>query len=122
MKTGVLRTCLLWLMILIIPAHAVAGAFSTSCAATPPATQQNEMPPDHAHHAMAEQTHDDTGQVMHSGCVLCAVSCHGISALTSCNSEPLAVFAPVLSGVPAYLLFVGQTPEPLKRPPRTGLL
>ncbi|MBQ0742459.1 MAG: hypothetical protein KBT85_04095 [Pseudomonas sp.] len=122
MKTGVLRTCLLWLMILIIPAQAVAGAFSPSCAATPPATQQSEMPADHAHHSMAEQTHDDAGQGMHSGCVLCAVSCHGISALTSCNSEPLAVLAPVLSGLPAYLLFAGQTPEPLKRPPRTVLL
>ncbi|MEH6501148.1 MAG: hypothetical protein ABIH03_11365 [Pseudomonadota bacterium] len=122
MKTGVLRTCLLWLMILIIPAQAVAGAFSTSCSATPSATQQNEMPAEHAHHTMSDQTNDDSRQVVHSGCVLCAVSCHGISALTSCKSEPLAVFAPVLPGVPAYLLFVGQSPEPLKRPSRTVLL
>ncbi|EZQ18348.1 hypothetical protein [Halopseudomonas bauzanensis] len=122
MKTGLLRICLLWLMILIIPAQAMAGAFSKSCTASPEAMQQAEMPAEHAHHAMADQADNETGDTVHSGCVLCAVSCHGISALTSCNTEPLAVFAPVLSGVPAYLLFVGQTPEPLKRPPRTVLL
>lgn len=124
MKPSVLRVCLLWLMILIIPAQAVAGVMSAACADAPGATQPFETAGEpahmqgHDHHAMLAQSGDSAGTVDHYGCVLCATSCHGISALTSGHLAPLDVVAPSHVKLSNYLLFVGHTPEPLKRPPR----
>lgn len=123
MNTGVLRTLLLWLMIMIIPAQVLAGAASVSCSTqSGNSLAQADSVHGHEHHPMGSNSSDAGAEIVHVGCVLCATSCHGISALLSHNVEPFIVAAPVRVEAPAYLLFIGQTPEPLKRPPRTAHL
>ena len=123
MKTSALRTCLLWLMILMIPAQAIAGVFSAHCTATPDSVHTQHMASEHGDHpGSTNQADEVTKDTVHSGCLLCAVSCHGISALTSRNNDPFATLASALSVRPDPLMFVGQNPEPPQRPPRTALL
>lgn len=122
MTSTLLRSWLFWLMILIIPAQAVAGAVSASCGTPADATQQTDMGGAHAgHHSMPSDAAADDAELgmQHLGCVLCASSCHGVSALISANVSLVPSLTPVLGYSGGYTLFAGQSPEPLKRPPRT---
>ncbi|WP_370736734.1 DUF2946 family protein [Halopseudomonas pelagia] len=112
-------------MILIIPAQAVAGVISASCGASGAAMQQTDIGGEHAgHHGMGiDADAGDAGSGMqHIGCVLCASSCHGVSALTSAAVSPLPSLQATVGYVGEYRFFAGQIPEPLKRPPRSVLL
>lgn len=119
MHSTLFRSCLLWLMMLIIPAQAVAGAVSAGCGVGESALQQSDIGNQHAgHHGMASEPDADNAGMLHIGCVLCASSCHGVSALTSSNLPLLPTLLPVLGYVGEYQFFAGPTPEPLHRPPR----
>lgn len=123
MNSTLLRSCLFWLMMLIIPAQAVAGAVSSACGAAASVQQQSDMSSEHAgHHGMVQEAGADNTGMPHIGCVLCASSCHGVSALTSANVTLLPTPLAVLGYAGDYRYFAGQTPEPLKRPPRSFLL
>lgn len=123
MNSTLFRSCLLWLMILIIPAQAVAGVVSAACGTAGSALQQSDIGNEHAgHHSMASEDGADNAGMQHIGCVLCASSCHGVSALTSANLSLVPTPLSVVGYVGEYRYFAGPTPEPLKRPPRTVLL
>ncbi|PKM29353.1 MAG: hypothetical protein CVV07_11155 [Gammaproteobacteria bacterium HGW-Gammaproteobacteria-11] len=128
MTQSLFRTCLLWLMILIIPAQAVAGALSVNCATGSAENNQPQAEHDHGQHdshahSVEQASESDTGsESPHSGCALCASSCHALSTLTSHSLPGLPVPAAVLGALAGYQDFTGQSPEPLKRPPRLHTL
>ncbi|MFO7704185.1 MAG: hypothetical protein R6V43_03465 [Halopseudomonas sp.] len=123
MNSTLFRSYLLWLMILIIPAQAVAGGVSAACGVAGAAVQQSDIGNQHAgHHGIVSEAGTDNAGMQHVGCVLCASSCHGVSALTSANVTLLPTPLSIVGYAGEYRYFAGQTPEPLKRPPRTVLL
>ncbi|WP_156885589.1 hypothetical protein [Massilia niastensis] len=135
-----LKTFLVWILMAVLPLHAVAAAVSMSCA---PVHHQDAQAPigldlshhdlvadAHAHHAdrhasdtadSATDAHSPVGKIekqSHSSCSACSAFCVGAVAPPSTNL-PL----PVLDGSDAVVvspadLVAGFIPDGLQRPPR----
>jgi len=130
-----LTTFLVWLLMAVLPLHAVAAAASASC--VPPAQSVSmadhasrlALDEAHAHHdghevakAAADSGHDghhaEANKSGHSSCSACSAFCAGAVAPPS-FSLPLPTFSgsePVI--VPRADFVAGFIPDGLQRPPR----
>jgi hypothetical protein len=139
--TRVLRTLMLWCLLLALPLQGFAAATMLPCGATAGPTHGHatattalaDANHDH-HHAQQDiaAAHDD-GQASQdhaaapdhqagSKCSTCSVCCVGAAFLpTNLNVHPV-FHSLTLQLAPAALLFSGTSPQRLERPPRLILV
>jgi hypothetical protein len=137
--TRVLRTLMLWCLLLALPLQGVAAATMLPCATThehTTVTATTALPdasPDHHHrrqdiaaaHDDGPASHDHSSAPEHqpdSKCSNCSVCCIG-AALLPPNLGVHPVFHSLtLQFASAALLFSGTSPDRLERPPRLILV
>jgi hypothetical protein len=136
------KTLLLWLLVAMLPLHAVSAAMPMSCDPVHHKAMQVALQDDahHQHHDMGTAAHghhpheaahmtdaaaDDamtdsasSGAHPHAGCSACAASCIGAAAPPfALNSTPAFAGSEAVLLAPPPLV-VGYTPTDLERPPR----
>lgn len=127
-----LKTFLLWLLMAMLPLHAVAGSLGMSCAPLHRQSGQDAMP----HHAMMDDAHAGHGAVQagqasdpdavghapdsktHSSCSACSVFCAGAVAPPSVYLQVPSFDGTDAVSVPAPVLAVGFIQDGPQRPPR----
>ncbi|WP_429206736.1 hypothetical protein [Massilia sp. UYP11] len=133
-----LSTLLVWLLMGMLPLHAVAGSINMSCApvlpqvAVPLADQHmahaasSDMHAHHGDHAMTEAdaafgddgSHANVEKSTHSSCSACSIFCAGAVAPPSFSlSLPVFDGSSAASASPADFV-AGFIPDGLRRPPR----
>jgi len=135
-----LKTFLLWLLIAVLPLHAVAGSFAMSCAPVHQQPSQSLPSSGVSHHELADDTHAHHGdqhagvdndshtaghgsaskveKQSHSSCTACSAFCVGAAAPPS-SSIPV----PLVDGSDAVVVLarafaVGFIQDGPQRPPR----
>lgn len=130
--TRFLKTCLIWLLMLALPAQAVAAAAGSSCAsrhqAMPAPAWHEQSAADHqdpqsAHHiASADKPGHNKHKHKSGACSACAACCVGAAVISTIPDWTPATgnsFIAVVSPAPAFTAYIPAGPE---RPPRSAIL
>jgi hypothetical protein len=136
--TRLLRTFLIWMLLLALPAQAIASAIKTSCGPTHHSiTSTVAAEPQHSHHGMhnADYHHydvadstvegdalpdmsDASGKYKSSFCSACAACCVGAAAIPSQLDWAPVHTGSFISVISPESSFTGHIPAGPERPPR----
>ena len=127
MPSGRLRSMLLLLLVLVLPAQALATALVPACGAPMSAGHDQHGHMDHSsHHAdhhgkgmLPEQASGESSA--HVPCPFCAGTCHAAGALTSMNVTARFVLPDAGPPQLLYVSFHGFVADIPRRPPRAHL-